>query len=234
MSILRPHPVLDVVGDLGTPRAVPVPSPSGPSRSLLTDLFPTFQSINCGFEALTVLDGTAAPASGISAWYGLAKFDIAQFGQDVWLDYVGVQLGPTEPNATGNNLVWGTSAGAGAAIVVGRNLPTLLDAWTTAQCYVPGVEAAAAGNVIANGPSPYDAVFSFPTGTYQDTAPNKPFLPLPFGKVVKRYRVGEIFDVALVVRGSQVAASGANKTLRGHVLVNVRLGLTQTIEGFNS
>lgn len=204
----------------------------GPGRSMLTDLFPTFSVVTCGFEQLTI---PAAPGinAGESGWYGLAELRVgADIDQDCYLDWISVEVCPTESAAAGGNAQWGTTSGTGAAIVVGQDLPMVLDAWSSAACYVPGVESAAAGNMIAAGVSPYAAWFTFPTGEYSDTAPNKPYKPMPMGKVATRFREGSRFCVALVVRGSQITA-GANKTLRGHVAVYVRLGRTQTTQGFN-
>jgi hypothetical protein len=206
----------------------------GPGRSILTDLFPTFATVTCGFEQIAIPAGTAI-AANMSGWYPLADLTIGQdIEQDCYLDWAHAQLTPTESSANGTtNAVWGTTSGSGAAIVIGQDLPTIRNQWTSAPCYVPGVEATTSGNVIATTRSPYDAWWTFPTGDYADTAPNKPYLPFPLGKVAKRYPRGTRFGVALVVRGSQVTA-GANKNLRGHVGVLVRLALTQTTVGFNA
>lgn len=200
-----------------------------PGASVLVDLFPTYSRVVCGFEAITVANGTAAPASGSSAWYGLAKLNIPdEVNQPVFLDYAAATLSPTNPSATGTNLVWGELNGTGAAIVVGLNLPSQLNAWTAAPVYVPGVENSTNGNLFADTVSPYAAFFQFPNGDNDDTAPARVFLPEPMGKVAFRIPEGSTLDVALVVRGSQVVnSSGSDKTLQGHATVTLRLGLTR-------
>ena len=205
---------------------------AGPSRSVLTNIFPTYAAFTVGFEQIAIPAGTTI-AAGQSGWFGLGQLIVGEnIEQDVYLDWASVEMCPTESAANGTtNAIWGTTSGTGAAIVIGANLPIVYNAWNSAACYVPGVEATTTGNLITNAISPYDAWFTFPTGEYSDTAPNKQYKPYPLGKVASRYRNGTVFGVALVVRGSQVTA-GANKNLRGHVAVNVRLGRTQTTQGF--
>jgi hypothetical protein len=217
-----------------TPRVRRVTPDAGPGRSILTDLFPTFATVTCGFEQIAI-GAAVSITAGLSGWYPLADLVVGQdIEQDCYLDWASAQLTPTESSANGTtNAIWGTTAGTGAAIVVGQDLPTVRNQWTSAPCYVPGVEATTNGNVIANGRSPYDAWWTFPTGDYSDTAPNKTYLPYPLGKVAKRYPRGTRIGVALVVRGSQVT-TGANKNLRGRVGVLLRLALTQTTVGFNA
>lgn len=204
----------------------------GPGRSLLTDLFPTYLPVVCGFESIPVPDQTTFNATE-SAWFGLAKFvvGVPPIEQDCYLDYFATQLNPPETSAAGLNTVWGTTSGTGAAIVIGTNLPSVLGAWSSAPCAIPGLETGI--NVFADSVSRFAAVVTFPTGDFGDTAPNKPFLPIPLGKVAWRFRQGENIDIALIVRGTQVNnVSGSTKQVRGHALITARIGLTQTTQGF--
>lgn len=220
-----------------------VPSESQPQqrrgRSRFVDELPQFVIMRGYFAQISVNAPTINP--GEAAWFGLRRV-IA--GRDVAQEFslcgVAMTLLPTDSAGgalTGytNPLAWGDTRGITAAIVVGKNLPIKEEDWTSAVAYLPGIDfglasQGAASKLSANPLREYDVEQSFPTGTFRDTAPNKPPLRWSFAPHVKRFRRGEALDIALVVRGDQINAK--NGTLAGYASVAVTLGLSQSEADF--
>lgn len=225
----------------GTGSATPTEKQPAPwrSRSRFVDELPQFVVMRGYFASISV----AAPTinTGEAAWFGLRRIiagrDIAQ---EFSLTGVAMTLLPTDSAGGGltgytSPLAWGDTRGITAAMVVGKSLPIKEQDWTSAVAYLPGINfglatQSAASKLSSASIREYDVEQSFPTGTFRDTAPNKPPLRWSFAPHVKRFRRGEALDIALVVRGDQI--NGQTGTLAGYASVAVTLGLSNSEADF--
>lgn len=193
-------------------------------RSPLADLLPTFRVVRAWATRIAIPSGFTVP-SGHSAWYGLASLRIpGDFGQDFALSAVRIEQAATDNAGGGGEFVsWGDTMGSSAAVVVGTRLPIQSGSWTTAVADVVGVETSGAPILTTNHPRELIVEQSFPPGGYADATPNKWTIVQEFGAFVYRLTSGDALDVALVLNGAQ-AQAGANKTLRCHIGVQIKLG----------
>lgn len=180
----------------------------------------------------------AAPVitAGQAAWYGLRRIRVRQeLGQEIRVIGVHYHLLPTNPNGTAFNgaalpLAWGDTLGLSAAIVIGVNLPIQLNAWTSAQAYIAGIDTVAAAPVGAsrlsgaNMPRYIVAPIRFPTGSVDQITPNfnTGFISLEGDQYP--VRANETLDVALVVGRDNV--NGLTGQFCGMAQVGVVCGHT--------
>lgn len=228
------------VGDALDPATVP---PQKVARSQFVDSLPQFTVIRAYATAIPV--GAAEDiTAGMDAWYGLRRVRVIEgAGQEFSLTGAAMELLPTD--SAGGALTgytspkaWGDTRGITAAIVVGKNLPITPNAWTSGPAYVPGIDF---GNVAPHARSlkndadtapVYYVKSGFPTGTFRDTAPNKPPLRWSFAPHVARFTYGETFDIALVVRRAQVHALGSAGELACLIDVACTVGLSRSAADF--
>lgn len=192
----------------------PLPRPDEPiaaarygMRSPLTDLLPVFRPVHGWFSSIAV----AAPQiqTGHSAWYGLQRIQVTTDNdQELQINGVEAEMLPTDPDGAGgasSPLAWGTTAGIGAALVIGIGLPIQFGEWSSAPTLVPGIETTGdfANTPLARGSSILWFA-SFPTGKYTDATPNKWKTIKSWGAFTARVTQGQTLDVALVVRRSQI------------------------------
>lgn len=174
--------------------------------------------------------------AGQSAWFGLRKIAVRQeLAQEIRILGVHYYLLPTNPNATALNgaatpLAWGDALGMSAAIVVGVNLPVQLNAWSSAQAYIAGIDSIAASPATSsrltasNVPRYICAPIRFPTGSLDQVTPNfnAGFITLEGDQYP--VRAGETLDVALVINRDQI--SGQTGQVCGLAQVGVICGHT--------
>ena len=220
-----------------TPGAGGNQSPGKNPSSPLTDLLPAFVAVRAYFHSIEVAAGLTLAAG--AAWYKLASLSPRNIGQEFSLSGAAATMLPTDSAGgalTGfsNPLAWGDTRGMSAAIVVGRNLPGDVGEWQGFPAFVPGVDfgeaspaTASLRSVVAQNQPDYAIVQSFPTGTFRDTAPNKPPLRWAFAPHTLRVRDGETLDVSLVVRRAQVHNLGGAGQLVGLADFALTLGLTE-------
>ncbi|GMV73011.1 MAG: hypothetical protein DYG93_11230 [Leptolyngbya sp. PLA2] len=169
-----------------------------------------------GFTAIAVSN----PTIGASAWFKFQSLRVGidgELAQPSAVSWIGVEMLPTD-NAGSAGIAWGDARGHGAAIVIGRNLPGPFQEWYSYPSNVVGVETS--GVSLLLGRSTLESLFvtTFPTGKYNDAAPNKG-APVRYFPHPARLRRGDSLDMCLVVRGSQI--NGQTGTLTGGVIVQV-------------
>lgn len=202
--------------------------------SPFADKLPTFEEPLVGdFETISVPIGT--DCSIAAAWYPLLDVDVdSTFGQDVEVFSIDVDrcAADVDGDAVNDYLPWGTSAGGAAAIVVGSNLPIAgATGWVTAPAAIAGVNQTGAPDV-QSGRSPYLLVRRFPGGKYTDASPVRSVITKSWAPFVARFPRGSRIQAALVVRGSQIVALGANKYIRGAGSVQIWAGLSSNRKTF--
>lgn len=220
----------------------PIPRPDEPLppwrsglRSPFTDLLPVFRPVHGWFQSIAV----AAPqiATGQSAWYGLQSVAVTlDNDQELQLNGVEAEVLPCDVDGAGgatSPIAWGTSAGIGAALVVGIDLPVQFGAWTSAPSMVPGVETT---GDYANTPAARGSgvlwYTSLPTGKYTDTVPNKWKTVKSWGAFTARVTQGRRLDIALVVRRSAIHNITGN--LYGYGAVTVTAGQVEGQAAFSN
>lgn len=213
------------------------------SRSPFVDTLPQFRVIRAYATSIPVGAAEVIP-TGMDAWFGLRRVRVKEdFGQEFSLTGCAMELLPSDSAAgalTGYTTpkAWGDTRGLGAAIVIGKNLPMTPNAWTGAPSWIPGIafgDAAPHGRSLLNDPGSMPEYFvqaGFPTGTFRDTAPNKPPLRWSFAPHVARCTLGETFDIALVVRRSQINALGSAGELACLINVACTVGLSLSAADF--
>lgn len=239
------NPRLAALGLMPGPSAPPQPSRLRPlptrnkPRSAFVDELPQYEVEPAYFHVLSVAG--VSVGTGESAWYGLRRIRSRDIGEDFCLTGCAMDLLPTDSAGgaisgyTGTILPWGDARGILAAIVIGRNLPITPNAWTSAKAFIPGIEGGNTANnthtLESSGKMPrYFVVQSFPTGTYRDTAPNKPPYRSSFAPHVARITENDSLDCALVVTGSQI--NGASGIIVGMANVRMTIGLTESRADF--
>jgi hypothetical protein len=202
----------------------------------LLDAFIGAGVVTAGFRNIPL----SAPSigSGASAWYGLGSWAPSDLGGEA--AFVGFSAAMNPPNYAGvadqefsdtsKIAAWGTSYGAGAAVVIGMDLPCVRGAWSSGPANIPLVEAGTAGSaaVYASGVDER-FVLHFPPDTASSVDPvprlvlSQQFTPLHIP-----ITQGRRLDVALVLRRSFV--NGITKTagITGYLSVSCFLGLSRT------
>ncbi|MFN0133189.1 MAG: hypothetical protein ACKVW3_11780 [Phycisphaerales bacterium] len=208
----------------------------------LLNILPPQRVISC-FEHEIVIPASTdfgPSATPLSAWWGIESINVPdETGEQLaWAGY-DLELLPTDSQGSANTPTggaasstgWGATNGLGAAIVIGVNLPITRKTWSFAPAYVPGLEGAAAGLDLSSPKSgPEYHAWTFPTGKYSDTTPNKLYLPKSFLPSVVPLPNGARLDVALVVRRSQLGTvsggrytSGVVKYILGSMQIRLHL-----------
>ncbi len=171
---------------------------------------------------------------GQAAWFGLRRVTPQSIGQEFALVHaVGSLLPCDSTNGSGvaNAIAWGDSKGMTAAIVIGRDLPIQLGAWSAAPVDVAGLadsDAAPPPRTLvssASRPNPYFAVLRFATGTYADNPPFRTTQQRPFSGNAARFVQTESLDVALVLDRAYVDGLAAPGVVVGHAEVAMTLGV---------
>lgn len=206
--------------DAGAARQDPVPR--------LVDTYGTFRTRSCGFTAINVPNGQAAPAAGHAAWFEISSFLAKQEGQELQLAGVLCEQLATDPGAGAGFQPWGATNGLQAAVVVGQGLPCRAGGgWSNGPCGVPGVLATGPGLISTFQDPQYIWSETFPAGSFTDAIPLKRTVGAVWLPVCVPLGMNDRVQVALVVR-TAANASGADRTLRG--LVHVQLTLAETIK----
>jgi hypothetical protein len=226
----HPNPQLRRLGRTLAPGTVslePAAATRQATRSSLTDIFPTLQpALSGGFSSIPIPAGTLAGlVAGNSAWWPLIDVPVDSLGQEVLLMQYTLNQISTYSTASGANAAWGDVRGEAAAIVIGDGRLPISGkiGWQQGPCSIPGIEASP--TIVQNDSGRYIAWHKFPPGTWSDTIPFKTNLPRSFAPWVWRFGFGTRIQVALVVRGTQIAA-GAGKTLVGDASIQLHLGGT--------
>jgi len=202
-------------------------------RSLITLLGPNVQTVRAGFYKIAIPSGFTVN-TGESAWYKLRSIDPVADGQiptEFALTGIRVEMSSADVDGTGTGsagsaCAWGDIRGVMAAIVIGRRLPGAVGVWTSALCYIAGIEDAS-NNVVPAGAPDYIFETGFPSGKWSDTTPGKGLAAYSYSpdQIIFPQGYGSL-DVSLVVRGSQVQA-GANLNLVGLARVGLQLRLAK-------
>ncbi len=198
------------------------------AASVLTDQFPGFKSLPCGFTQISIVNPTIT--AGESAWLGLGRWKVQGDGpfdpkQEIGIYAVTLELGPTD-NASAADISWGTTLGLGGAIVIGTNLPFgTVGGVSSSPAYVPGVEASGQGILLSQRHSPYIFSTGFPSGKLTDTVPAKTWLRVSFAPYIYRVARGTTIDVALVIRRAQITGQTGN--INGLARVAIDVGLPE-------
>jgi len=199
------------------------PAPRTARRPLLSQL-PQSNILQCSWGAVTAV---GVVGSGDAAWYGLARWkcpdDIGQVA--VWSGYR-VELGPTNPSGGAGVAtparVWGNTlaTGAGAVIVIGRNLP-----FGTRAVWQPGPTAPfidPADGVFTKRSPDQNLYFPFPPGDFGTdyTTSVRINQTTPYGAIL----ADGTLDIALVIDRTYLSASGF---FNGYCHIELLLGTDQ-------
>lgn len=215
-------------------------------ESVFTSLLPGYEIRGGWFDRIRVPVGLTS-TNGVARWFGLRRLRIPEdFAQEVTL--FGSTITQLPPNVAGvdfDDLVgaetvpWGNRHGSDCAIVIGRNLPIIPNAWTSAPCFAAGLDADGSANSSADIPNPseYFAVQYFPTGELvgsddDTTILNKIVTTRQMSPYVARFTHGNTLDVALVMKGEYVEGLGEEKFLSGFADVRLMIGQVNAGQGF--
>lgn len=204
------------------------------NRTPLVELLPQYITRRAWFTEIATAGGPTI-ATGHSAWYGLRRIDVAgAIGEDLGLFGTRFEMLPCNTNgavaaSAGTAGSWGDAKGNKAAIVVGKNLPITLNAWSSAKAFIPGVEWATAGTAgllveDQEGPEILGSR-GFPPGTLNDTAPQRHVDPIVSAPWVSPFRESDFLDVALVVNKAQFdTMKGSSHIVVGFAHMTLFLG----------
>jgi hypothetical protein len=210
----------------------PSPLPPGRVRSPATYLAPRARLIPAYFSIARVNAPVIRPNQ--AAWYGLRRVRVGIDSGELLVR--GVTGYTYSPDYTGeanddsatfgvSSLPWGGIRGIKACVIVGRNLPITVGAWTSATVHAAGIglcTSAANGDPNARNNLPtvaeYFARLRFPPGRWYDVnndATTAVVLPhvKPFMGAGARVRNGETLDVALVL--DRATINGQNGQIVG-------------------
>jgi hypothetical protein len=209
----------------------------GGGRSLITLLGPNVQTVRAGFYKIAI-PGSSAFTVGTneSAWYKLRSIEPVADGQiptEFSLTGIRVEMASADVDgagtaSAGSAAAWGDVRGVMAAIVIGRRLPGAVGVWTSAPCYIAGIEDAA-NNVVPAGAPDYIFETGFPSGKWSDTTPGKGLAAYSYSpdQIIFPQGYGAL-DVSLVVRGTQIqTASASSLNLFGLARVGLQLRLAK-------
>jgi hypothetical protein len=233
----------------GAPQLIP---PTEKTISPLTDVFPQTRIIGmCGFQAMVWSPPGGSLDPALPVWHKL--LDIEPFriigGECAFVaaDFSLASTDCTVPAAHVDSHVWGGTidgaaavfaTGAGAAIVIGENLPvssgeTDPTRFTQAPCSLPGVSAMNFGignndQIFNNPQGNYFLYKFFPSGQFFSTGCQRAEARVPTSPYVYRYRAGRRIQVALVHNPQLTiggGTSGTGTTIYGHAAIALVFGL---------
>lgn len=218
LEFVHPKPMVAAIlaaSAISIETAVSWPSPPRP-RSL-AEVFPGQRTYKAGFDKIPVPAGLASLPAGLSYMYGLRRFTVgaqSDIENEAVLLSVYFQLAPTDWNAygwtgsAGGGSGWGDNRGLKAALVIGLNLRDLQPgAWRATKSFIPGIESGDYGFSTQNPEPQYLLVQSFPSGAWNDTTPQRLYVPRTFSPAGIRLRTGSTLDVGLIVNGTQIKAA---------------------------
>lgn len=187
-----------------------------------------------GYMAELDIPAEFAAAAGLSAWYPLLSVKAESEGQELSLNGCKIEALPADVDGTTGFDPWGTQAGSGAAIIVGRNLPIKTGQWTAAPCYFPAMETVAPGLRTPTPPPEYIEAWSLPPGKFTDATPSVLYAVRDYGPRGIRVPRSARVDVALVIRGGQIvtASNEGDGKIRGRIHVQLSFARTVSLDDY--
>jgi hypothetical protein len=209
------------------------------TRKPLIDQFIGSQQLQCWFRTLPLANPTII--AGSSAWYGLGAWTYRDIGQEAAVSGFLAQLGPgydgvhADDDAASNTAQWTKTDGAGAAIVIGIDLPNFqLGQWYSGPANIPWVED---GTSQRSGYVPAgteQVVLHFPPALGASATPiGRGVIANQFTPLCWPLTQGRQLGVALVVRRNFINGITKSNGVAGYADIQLTVANTLTRQNFN-